>query len=193
MQRRNHIAGRLLRVATGLSVLLLIATVALWVLSTINTGKGEIVTTLATWGDPYTETARTILLTTDDISLDTSWVDRPLPADSTLTQFVYEHNWDILGFQFRQDYYTPLDGKGRPIPGVFGHSRAFSIPLKWLLLIALILPLRPLAILVWRRFTLARWRSARGLCPQCGYDLRATPDRCPECGYKVRSRGAAAA
>jgi hypothetical protein len=27
-----------------------------------------------------------------------------------------------------------------------------------------------------------RRRLLRGRCPQCGYDLRATPGRCPECG-----------
>ena len=47
-------------------------------------------------------------------------------------------------------------------------------------------------VLVWRLsrqdLSLAtkwdRWR--RGLCPKCGYDLRASTGRCPECGRPIR-------
>jgi hypothetical protein len=49
---------------------------------------------------------------------------------------------------------------------------------------AIILPLACLPLAWWTRFPARRreWRIAHGLCPTCGYDLRASPDRCPECG-----------
>jgi hypothetical protein len=40
-----------------------------------------------------------------------------------------------------------------------------------------------------RRRVLEKSRSAQGLCPGCGYDIRATKDQCPECGCAVSKSG----
>ncbi len=53
--------------------------------------------------------------------------------------------------------------------------RILFIPHWWFLIVLGILPIQWLR----RRRTSAGWP---GRCVQCGYDLRATPDRCPECG-----------
>ena len=68
---------------------------------------------------------------------------------------------------------------------VAGRSRAFY----YYPMIALTVPLWSLAVsaallpAVWLvRHAKRVHASRRGLCPVCGYDLRASPERCPECG-----------
>jgi hypothetical protein len=75
-----------------------------------------------------------------------------------------------------------------PVP----YIDVFIYPLPWPGLPkfkALAVPHWALAVCLAAMPTLAvlqSWRCGKrrqlGLCPQCSYDLRATPDRCPECG-----------
>jgi hypothetical protein len=65
---------------------------------------------------------------------------------------------------------------------VAGEDEKVVMITYWLLLL-LALPLPAVAIVRHRR---RGRREKAGLCPTCGYDLRATPDRCPECGALPR-------
>ena len=56
-------------------------------------------------------------------------------------------------------------------------SRAIGVPYWAVFLFVGIAP----ALIGIRRLR-GRRRRDPGLCPRCGYDLRATPGRCPECG-----------
>jgi hypothetical protein len=59
----------------------------------------------------------------------------------------------------------------------------------WILALPHWLPMTLLLILpaLWlNRLRKSRRANRLGLCPNCNYDLRATPDRCPECGTPAR-------
>jgi hypothetical protein len=56
--------------------------------------------------------------------------------------------------------------------------RTYGVP-AWFLVA---LTATPALIALHRIRRRRREANRRGLCPACGYDLRATPDRCPECG-----------
>jgi hypothetical protein len=77
--------------------------------------------------------------------------------------------WEFAGFRWT---HFRLTG-GLVLPFV---SQEFRVP-DWAVVLATgALPS------VWLARRIRRQRRAAGLCPACGYDLRATPDRCPECG-----------
>jgi hypothetical protein len=76
---------------------------------------------------------------------------------------------DAFGF----DWHQGTDSNNQP------HT-FLMFPLWAVVLITSVLPAQRLRAL--RRDLLRRRHAATGLCPRCGYDLRASPGRCPECG-----------
>jgi hypothetical protein len=76
-----------------------------------------------------------------------------------------------LGFLRFQDQYRPGGSK-------FDRTMV-RVPHWSLLSVSAPLPL----IWLWRRHRQQK-RPRLGLCPSCGYDLRATPNHCPECGHE---------
>jgi hypothetical protein len=85
--------------------------------------------------------------------------------------------------------FVSFNSLGPPTPVYLKHFDLFDVPFALWLTLTLILPLGRL-FEQFRAAAVSRERQRVGLCTQCGYDLRATPDRCPECGaLAVTSKG----
>jgi hypothetical protein len=72
---------------------------------------------------------------------------------------------------------------GTDSDGIVHAFRNLWVPLWLIAAASAVLP----ATWVRRRLIPAR-RANAGLCPSCGYDLRASPERCPECGTPAPRR-----
>ena len=108
-----------------------------------------------------------------------SFTTRPRPPGPAVSPFTDEGSPRAVQW-FGLDYLAR--DQSRPVWGAVSFRRVV-VPL-WL--VTLVSGLPPL-IAVARRIRRAR-RRPRGLCPDCGYDLRATPGRCPECGAVPKAR-----
>ncbi len=83
--------------------------------------------------------------------------------------------WDWAGIKYRNADMASL-------PTVI-----VVMPLAWVVFPAMTIVVMNVFSNVARRRRL-RLAVVAGRCYQCGYDLRASPDRCPECGTMKRSR-----
>jgi hypothetical protein len=83
--------------------------------------------------------------------------------------------------------------RGRVLTFEYGTHYSPTAPtLRWFVTFPDFVPAVATAVLpaLWLvRALRVRRRSRHGLCPTCGYDVRATPERCPECGHVTAVNG----
>ena len=193
----NQPARYILNALTVLSMLLFLATALLWAACwrwpyAVSTEVAEIPTAL-TWKSERVEQAAWILSARGAFCFRFHWksgkpsvplgprswsispVERPKPYAE-----LYDHPsvWNRLGFAFAT--FSPGGSFFYSSAGRAAHGCILQVPCWFLAALTALLPSRRLA---------TRWRAARrrkaGLCPHCGYDLRASKDRCPECGTEI--------
>jgi hypothetical protein len=186
MKRLSRI---LLNVLTTLSLLLGVATAVLWARSYWRTDSisirlpGEVERS----GDHGQISLTFNVVSSRGAIVLTRWEeenrvrpDEPYPPPPTLRISAYqsprpwqvERGWQsprwegYAGFVSGSEYYNGS--------GASSDLRYFALP-YWCPVLMLTLFASPM-------LTRFRRRNRPGLCPTCGYDLRATPTRCPECG-----------
>lgn len=159
--------GRVQRVLTVASAVLLLAVAATWVRSQ---WYYDLVMPRAAEGHPsaWLRSAAgglNIQLFAHCIATrdETAWVVRRVSDTGQVDRPARAYYYYSMGFGFD--------------PGVSDWSHALRIPYWFLVIVFVVLP----TLWLVDRARQA-WRRHAGRCVTCGYDLRATPGSCPECG-----------
>jgi hypothetical protein len=91
-------------------------------------------------------------------------------------------NFDGGRFQYEHRTRFKLYIDGRRHKG-YGRWTVLVMPFARVFVATSVLPAAGIVLLGWRRL---RGLKSPGYCPQCGCDLRASPDGCPECGTAAK-------
>jgi hypothetical protein len=134
------------------------------------------------WGDAVR--GRTHLVAADgSIVLEKASDFKAMPPGVAIG-LITRQQTDVAGFYYRRWNDVALAPGMKLLPGVYGTHVQVRIAAGWPLLLSLALLSLCLVLFVRQR----RKGHDPHHCRNCGYDLRATPDRCPECGL-VPERG----
>ena len=207
--RRKRMTRCLLNLLSALSLLVCVAVCVLWIWSHARAYRATIV-----WPVRQGE-VRSLLLYTGRGGVDFSFGHSAMVGERKLTpdglrfrHHVEEHpvhagqaKAEALKYRhtacgFGADAYATVmpfyewhgdfsASFGRQIATLTVSSRRVWVPCWAVALALVVLPLRRLGHFA--RGRRGRYRGARGLCPSCGYDLRATPGQCPECGAPAKA------
>ena len=163
---------RILRqVIIVLSSLLCIASLVFWIRSPRNGDTLKLTRAPTSWrlitANGHLCLAHTVWLNTDERQ-------RGLRLNNSERSFL---GFGITQAENPQSYAVPA-------PGMITYAtnvKTYFIPLWFSAALFSILPLLHLRLMAIQFF-----RRKSGLCPHCGYDLRASQNLCPECGRSVQ-------
>jgi len=190
--------------AAALSLLLCLGTLALWLRSHRVGDFGEFVGVLESHTGPRRASMRTAGLYSSQGRLGVGVGQLDFDANDPVFRHYPDGRRLVRGTEYCWERYpfTPIEGSpaSRSWTGIDVRDRSWSGP-TWTMtsrgvavphaFVAAATAIPPALWLLPRaRRYLQRRRTTRmhraRLCPDCGYDLRATPDRCPECGTSGR-------
>jgi hypothetical protein len=165
---------RILRATlTLLSLLLCIACVVFWIRSRRVSDSLKLSPFPTKWS-LSTHSGQLLL------SRDRPWLE-PAEVRPGIKTLSYERSFLGFGTRQSQESRTWQNQSASRSIGYTTNIKSYFVPLWFCCIVFSILPL-----IQYPRILRRLYRRRRGLCPDCGYDLRASPTKCPECGTTIQ-------